>query len=363
MTDGVETTAARDEALAARRERALRHMLEAASESIFFASAAGHVAWANAMAEQTFGYGRGELVGVAVDALVPEELRSAHARHRASYIADPRPRRVETQALQALRKDGTRFPVEVSLSTMDGEDGPLVVLFISDISRRRESEARIAAYQKNLQQMAFAATVAEEQQRRALAAELHDNVGQALALALLRFKSALPAASGAVAKELAEGIRLVDAALRDTRELTFELSPPVLYDLGLPAAVGWLGEQLERRHHLRVRVRHEEPWERLGDDVERLAFRSVRELLTNVVKHAMTGEVTVTLRRDGAHLGVVVHDDGAGFDPAELEGRARSFGLFSVREQVQHVGGTFALESAPGRGTRVTLHLPIASSG
>lgn len=347
------------DAAARRSERTLREMLNAASEAIVMSDWAGRITYANAMAARTFGYGSGELVGASIDALVPEAKRAAHVEERANFLSGSEPRLMGRDA-HGRRKDGSLFPAEISLSVMVGEEGPLAVAFIADVTARREAEARIQAYKSALQQMAFDAALSEERQRRRIAADLHDNIGQALALAMLRFK-ALRAEAGGQGSELAEGIGLVERALADMRSLTFELSPPVLYDLGLPAALAWLGEQFEERHHLRVAVHVQEPLARLADQTAAVLFRAVRELLTNVVKHAHAPSAAVRLASPDSTFVVQVEDRGAGFDASRLEdyGATRGFGLFSVREQVTQLGGTLQATSKVGVGTKVELRIPL----
>lgn len=356
----------RSDAAVRRSERALREMLGAASEAILIANGGGIITYANEMAARTFGYQLDELPGLSIEKLVPED----DAHHAEQELLEAQAggntpshglAAATNREVRARRKDGTRFPAEVGLSVMEGEQGPLVVAFVSDVTARHESEARISAYKKNLQEMAFDAALVEERQRRKLAIDLHDNIGQTLALAQIRLKAAQPFIEGAPAKDLGEGIKLINVAITDTRELTFELSPPVLYDLGLPAAVSWLGEQLEGQHHLHVEVEADQPFEKLEDETAGLLFRAVREMLTNVVKHAKVNEAAVSLHRHDDKLTVVISDEGSGFDPARLKSyeAAKGFGLFSVREQILRLGGIFEANSSPGRGTRITLQIPL----
>lgn len=352
----------RSDAAVRRSERALREMLGAASEAILIAAGNGLITYANEMAARTFGYRIEELVGLPIEKLVPEDKRAVHVKDREGFQSAPVAGVMgANREVQGRRKDGTHFPAEVGLSVMEGEQGPQVVAFISDVTARRESEARISAYKKNLQEMAFDAALVEERERRKLAADLHDNIGQTLALAQLRLKAAQAKVEGDAAKDLAEGISLIGVALTDTRELTFELSPPVLYDLGLPAAVAWLGEQLETQHHLHVTVEADQPFEKVEDETAALLFRAVRELLTNVIKHAKTPQARVALHRVDSTLAVTVEDHGTGFDPARLKNyeAAKGFGLFSVREQMTRLGGTFEATSSPAEGTRIVLQVPL----
>ncbi len=351
----------RGDAAVRRSERALREMLGAASEAILIANGNGLITYANEMAARTFAYPLEELTGLSIERLVPEERLDERGH---DGFASPSSLGVMggNREVRGRRKDGTLFPAEVGLSVMEGEQGPLVVAFVSDVTARHEAEARIRAYKKNLQEMAFDAALVEERSRRKLAADLHDNIGQTLALAQIRLKAAQSRLeTGGAAKDLAEGIKLIGVALTDTRELTFELSPPVLYDLGLPAAVAWLGEQLEAQHNLRVEVEADVPFGKLEDETAGLLFRAVREMLTNVVKHAKTPKAAVSVHRVDGTLRVVVEDEGTGFDPNRLKSyeAAKGFGLFSVREQITRLGGTFEAASSPEQGTRITLQIPL----
>jgi CheY-like chemotaxis protein/two-component sensor histidine kinase len=166
-----------------------------------------------------------------------------------------------------------------------------------------------------------------------------------------------------LAKALAETDEALDQSLRYTRSLMAELSPRVLYELGLPPALQWLGEQM-RQHGLAVEVSSETDGVALQENQAVFMFQCVRELLWNVIKHAQTEKATVTYKLDSGELTVMVADGGKGFDPASLQ-RAGStteqFGLFSVRERLELQGGSFELSSSPGQGTRVILRLPIAT--
>jgi signal transduction histidine kinase len=147
----------------------------------------------------------------------------------------------------------------------------------------------------------------------------------------------------------------------EIRTLSFELSPPVLYDLGLPDALSWLTEDVERRYGIKVELADDESQKPLGHVAAALVFRAIRELLTNVFKHAKCPACTVSMRRDGADLHIEVRDHGTGFDVygAEQESPGRGFGLSSVREQISRIGGQVAVASALGKGTRVSLRVPL----
>ena len=342
-------------------EIGVREMLTTAAEAILMSDGAGHIVFANQAAAHVFGFATNEMLGVSVDTLVPERLRGHHAQHRADYIATPSPRPMgRDRELVGRRKDGTEFAIEVVLGSMAREGGPLVVSFIADITRRRESEKKLRDYQAKLQHMVFDAALTEERERRRIAADLHDRIGQSLALAQIKLTSIRETVTGAPRTAIDEAIELLAQSVVDTRTLTFELSPPVLYDLGLKEALSWLVEDVEKRHGIRIELCDDEAHKPLDDATAALVFRAVRELLMNVFKHAKVPTAKVSLRRTGDHIDIDVEDKGVGFDPDDtLHSGAGGFGLFSVREQISRLGGTVNVASAPRQGTRVSMRVPL----
>jgi two-component system, chemotaxis family, CheB/CheR fusion protein len=344
---------------ATRSEEALREMLGAAANPILMTDKEGRIVFANAAAHRTFLHEPGELLGTPLDGLVPERLRPQHSLHRAAFFSAAVARTMGRPGMDlvARRKDGTEFPLEVTLSPLRvGASGPLVVAFLSDIGERKETERKILDYQEKLHRMAFDAVLGEERERRRIAADLHDGVGQTLALAQIKLDSTRSLVAGQAGSTIEECVRLVEQSIAETRSLTFDLSPPILYDLGLLPAIRWLAEQIEKRYGVHVEVEGDDRLE-MDPEVAALVFRSVRELLTNVCKHASTPAAKVTLQPGVDRVGIVVEDTGLGFDPAETPS---GFGLFSARSRIHRLGGTVEIQAAPGQGTRVSLSVPLS---
>jgi len=201
----------------------------------------------------------------------------------------------------------------------------------------------------------------EDRQRRQIAQALHDTVGQSLAfskreLALLRQRG-----PEEVRERLQEVCQQLDEAIKQTRDLTFELSPSTLYSLGLQPALEELAEQFAESEGFHCRVLGPEECGPLSEQMQSLLYRSVREMLVNVAKHADARNVEITLSCREQNLQIAVQDDGKGFDPAILDGRGKGggFGILSVRERLARAGGAFAIESQAGKGTRVTMVVPV----
>jgi signal transduction histidine kinase len=172
--------------------------------------------------------------------------------------------------------------------------------------------------------------------------------------------------SSKVAKDLQEISDLVAQTIKSTRNLTFELSPPVLYELGFEPALEWLTKQVRQQHGLLTEFTDDGQAKPLDDDISVLLFQAVRELLVNVVKHSKAKNVAVSARMLDREVQVSVEDDGVGFDTSlasSVDHSTNGFGLFSIHQRLGHIGGHLDIESEPGKGTRISLVAPINHKG
>jgi PAS domain S-box-containing protein len=237
------------------------------------------------------------------------------------------------------------------------------VAVFENISDRKLAEERMAAYQRYLRALGRKLATVEDNERRRIAADLHDDVVQSLAAAQLRLQMVDPAAlPPPAAASLTEALRLVQAAVHDTRSLMFDISPPPLYELGLEAAVEWLAEKFGRENSLAVSVDADPKPIPLATETRGILFRAIRELLVNVVKHARAQRAEVAIHCEDGGVRVEVADDGCGFDREKAQA-ARStlggFGLFEVRERLDYIGGSLQIESPAAGGTRAILRVPL----
>jgi two-component system CheB/CheR fusion protein len=338
-----------------------REVLAGAAEGVLMVDEAGRLRFVNRSAAAIFGYESEELLGGSVEVLVPESLREHHATQREGYMLAPSLRVMgRSREVLGRRKDGAELPIEVRLSPVAQLGGAVVVAFVTDITERRAAEKKILAYQDELRRMSFDAAVTEERERRHIAAELHDRMGQGLALTQMKLNSVREEIHGEARSAVDGAIELLGQAIVDARTLIFELSPPILYDLGLEEAIAWLAEDLEKRHGIKIEVTDDGTTKPLDDAAKGVAFRAVRELLMNVLKHAKAPAARVVVTRSKDDCRIDVEDRGAGFDPdATLEPGSGGFGLFSARAQIARLGGRLEIQSAPGRGTLATVRVPL----
>jgi signal transduction histidine kinase len=233
-----------------------------------------------------------------------------------------------------------------------------------EVAERKRAESQIMAYQERLRSATAELSMSEERQRRQIAATLHDAVGHRLAVAVMKLRGLLDEDVSGRAPEIVRACELIEQAIGHTRSLTLQLSPPVLYELGLEAAVEWLAEEVEAETGLAVTVEDDGLPKPTDDQVRSLVFSSVRELLVNVVKHARARTARVSIGRDGNHVRVTVADDGIGCDGGRAHAAApgsSGFGLFNIRERLSHLGGRFDLDAGTDGGCRATLVAPLTS--
>ena len=235
---------------------------------------------------------------------------------------------------------------------------------VEDITEQKKAEEKIQSYQKQLRSLASDLSLAEEQERRRIATMLHDHIGQILAISKIKLGALLQsAANDGFLEQLEEVREHVEQAIQYTRSLTFELSPPILYDLGLESALEWLTEQIKEQHGISCDFETDNTPKPVRDEIRIVLFSAVRELLMNVAKHALAKTAKVTIRRVNENIVVHVADNGTGFTVSKMNfylDENKGFGLFSIRERLRHLGGQMDVRSAKGRGTRVILTAPLA---
>ncbi|MFA6004185.1 MAG: sensor histidine kinase [Elusimicrobiota bacterium] len=228
-------------------------------------------------------------------------------------------------------------------------------------SELEKLNAALRSQQEQLRSMAAQLSLAEERERRSIAANLHDHIGQTLAMAKIKLAGlARTATAEPSARGLSELKDLIDESIQYTRSLTFELSSPLLYELGLASAVEALAEQLQDKYGVAIAVESDCP-NLPGEELKVVLFKAIRELLMNAIKHAHARRIRIILSRTGPALEARVEDDGRGFDAAlaAVPGRSCGFGLFSIREGMRHCGGRIDIRSRPGQGTQAVLTAPL----
>jgi PAS domain S-box-containing protein len=305
------------------------------------------------------GFTREELIGHNARLLYLSEVEYQRVgREKYGQIREQGTGTVETQW---CRKDGRVLDILLSSTPLSQEDWTLGVTFTAlDITERKN-------YQSRLRSLAQQLSIAEERERRRVAVGVHDDIGQKLVLAKLELQSLQTSLNtGPTTEAISRICGLIDETMHEARTLAFDLSNPVLYEVGFEAAVeSWLARQAKEVSDIDYQVTTRQGRVKMEKDIQVILFRIVREILTNIIKHAQASFIDVTIENaPRRRLRVTVTDNGVGFDIQRLNWgteRSAGLGLFSVRERLEHLGGCLGLQSAPGQGTTVTLEIPTSS--
>jgi PAS domain S-box-containing protein len=263
------------------------------------------------------------------------------------------------------RPNGTKLFVSESAFAVKNAKGRILYYegTAQDITKRKEAEEQLMLYQQQLRSLASELSLAEERLRRRIAAELHDHIAQNLAISKIKLESLTGETEPVLTKSLKEVIDLLSQTIDASRSLTFEISPPVLYELGFEAAIGWLARQTRQRFGLDIEFIDDKNPKPLDTDIRVLLFQAVRELLVNVVKHAKAKKAKVYADFVDGNIQITVEDDGVGFDITNLnpakDFTKGGFGLFNIRERLDQVGGSVIIHSGLKKGTKIILTAPI----
>lgn len=364
QTSRVERLVAARTAEVKESEERLRTITDTALDAVVMMEPDGSVAYWNPAAEQMFGYGRSEVLGRDVhEMLAPDEYRERTAlglrRFAETGEGNLLGRLLE---LEAVRKDGTRFPIEISVAPIHVDGGWGAVAIVRDITQRRAAEAALRKEQALLRQL----LEFEERERKLMAYEIHDGLVQQITGAHLTLQSLPQVLTGDDASargrlEAADG--LLREAVAEARRIISGLRPPILDESGIEPAVAHLIEQQKRRGPPQIELVSELKDRRFTPLVETAIFRIVQEALNNACRYSHSDRVRVELRCEEDRLHVEVRDWGQGFDPARVG--ADHFGLQGIQERARLLEGSAEVHSVPGQGTtiRVTLPTRFSSNG
>jgi len=340
-------------------EERYRLMAESVQDVIFSLDKEGRLLYANRRAEMLSGHPLAELRGRRCLEYLSSRNRRSIERLLARSLSAELHRGLELEVELKPRSGALRI-LEVKLVQVFNSSGRLQFFGVArDITQRKQAEKQLLEYQDQLRYLASELSLAEARERKRIAADLHDRIGQALALTRIKLGT-LKAGTTSTAKiaNIEETIRLIEVTIKEVRTLLFELSSPLLYEVGLKAAVEQLAEQIQEQYGLHVSLEDDGADKPLSIDGSVVLFQAVRELMLNVVKHAAARRVRVSMSRFNGSISILVEDDGAGFNVphrAFRPGKQGGYGLFSIRERLEYLGGSLVIESDPGHGTRATL--------
>jgi PAS domain S-box-containing protein len=342
-------------------EMRYRRLFETAQDGILILNAdTGQINDVNPFLTDLLGYSRKQLLGNRLWDIVPfKDVGASKAEfrdlQRESYV------RYDDIPLET--RDGRAINVEFVSNIYQVNGDRVVQCNIRDITKRRRTEEKLKEYDRKLQVLSRRLVAAQETERRNIARELHDEIGQSLTVIQLNLQALLQSPGQRTpASRLQESLEVVDHVLEQVQDIALNLRQLILDDLGLEPALRWFTARQAALIGLQIRF-HADPLEqRLNPVIETECFRVAQEALTNVVRHAGAKTVSVELRREAGKLHLRVHDDGIGFDVGAVREQAlrgASLGLLSMEERAALAGGGLEYKSAPKQGTEVHAWFPL----
>jgi PAS domain S-box-containing protein len=338
-----------------------RRLFETAQDGILILNAdTGQIDDVNPFLTDMLGYTREQLLGNKLWEIGPfKDIKASKAEFRELQ----REAYVRYEDLPLETSNGKSINVEFVSNVYQVNGGKVIQCNIRNITERKQAEAKRKEYSRKLQVLSRRLVEAQETERRNIARELHDEIGQALTVMQLNLQAMLQSPGAeALTPRLDESLKVVERVLEQVQDISLDLRPSILDDLGLEPALRWYTDRQAALVELKVEFHADRLEQRLDPVIETECFRVAQEALTNVVRHAQAKVVTVELRKEEGQLHLCVCDDGIGFDVAAIREKAvhgASLGLLSMEERAALAGGGLEFKSTPGQGTDVQAWFPL----
>lgn len=334
-------------------------LLDSAMDAIVTVDEAQNIVLYNQAAEKIFGWPTAQILGRPLAQLIPERFHAEHRAHvtRFGSTGVSNRRMGDGTVLYGLRADGQEFPMEASISQLATADGRLFTVILRDVTQRVRAQEDLSAF-------AAEAHAIREGEKTRIARELHDELAQsltALKMDTIWLRDHLSATPEPIAAKLGGMLSMLDTTVAATRRIASDLRPLLLDDLGLVPAIEWLVHNFTQRTGVACTLAADDELQ-LQEPYATAVFRIVQESLANVAKHAQATQVQVQVDRSPHAVILRVSDNGQGFAVAAPR-KPHSLGLMGLRERAQLLKGSIVIESAPGRGTRIEVQIPLTGAG
>ncbi|OGL44024.1 MAG: hypothetical protein A2W05_06070, partial [Candidatus Schekmanbacteria bacterium RBG_16_38_10] len=351
-----------EEMLTASEEK-YRQIVETAREGIWVLDTRMRTTYVNKQITEMLGYSEAEMLGKTIfDFMDNTELHT-----KKQNLEQQKSGLKEIDDLHLLRKDGSDLWVIVSMSTMLDENSSFIGSFamVTDITKRKEIEGKLNRAMSRMETLSKLLIESQEAERRRIARELHDEIGQSLTALKINFQSV----QSLHKKEkniphIKDGIEIIDRLIEQVRNLSFDLRPSMLDDLGLVSALKWYAEHTVKHSGIKVKFIANNVNGNLSPDIETTCFRVATEALTNVIRHSKAKEVNIELYEQDNELHLFIKDDGVGFDPEKIRAKVlqgKSLGLLGMEERIFLIHGNLKLKSVLNQGTEVHARFPLTT--
>jgi PAS domain S-box-containing protein len=345
-----------------------RGIIHNAGDAIISTDAAQTILQANPAAAAMFGTTVSAMRGATLDKFIPRDLRTLGEQQTVGHFGDTgihlrmMGRRAIDHAVTGLKANGERFPLEGSVASQSEDGATVYTIILRDITERKQVHEQLERSFSQLRQLSATLQTIREEERKHIARELHDDLGQLLAalrldLTLLQQHAEPTPASARILDNMDE---LILTAITSLRRIAGNLRPRALDEGGLYFALQSLRQEFVQRHGVNVELLADEAELTLDDVYSTAIYRIVQESLTNIARHAQARNVTVSLHRVDSELALAIQDDGRGIEESDMD-KASSFGLLGMRERVWNLHGAINIGANDGgsRGTRIDVVLPL----
>ena len=316
---------------------------------------------------EMLGYSRDEMIGRPLTDFLNQTDLDTYRRQMVGRI------RGESgfYEMSWLRKDGQAIFTLVSSKPIFAERRQFKGSFavITGITDRKRAEEALRESEKQLRHLSSQLLTAQETERKRISRELHDELGQALTVMKLRLnfiEKNLSDRQGGIKEECQRAIEYIDQVIEDVRRLSRDLSPMILEDFGLSAAIRWVINNFAKRYTIKVALTMIDIDSLISQESYTIVYRIIQEALTNIGKHSDARNVSLSIERDSGLVSFLIEDDGKGFNPVEAVTRGpeeKGLGLATMRGRAQMLGGTLTIQSEEGKGTRIAMNIPINDGG
>ena len=311
------------------------------------------------------GYEQSELIGTLGFNIIHQEDVSYFTESIKNRALKKVPN--DTFIFRILHKRGNILWLECSISVIYlGEEIDYILTSSRDVTDKIKAKKEIQDYQASLQELTTEITLIEEKQKKEIASNIHDHLSQSLVISNMKLKELRKNPElKKIKTELDFIYEHVAEALENSRKITSELSPPILYQLGIIEALYWLLENIENKHNIECKINHDIDELQLDDVKSILLYRSIQELINNILKYAKATLIVINLSTNKDGLEIEIKDNGVGFDITKLNNfytrreNGSGFGLFTVKERIRNIDGNFKISSEINKGTTVIIFIPI----
>jgi PAS domain S-box-containing protein len=337
-------------------------------DAVIVADADGSITLLSAAAENLTGWTTEEALGQKVSEvfrLVDAETHKEARRPFFGSCGDGMSAQLSAGSALLIGKNGSEIPIEGNVAAIKDTQGTItgLVLLFRDISQRKQAESELRGSREQLRALSARLQSVREDERGRIAREIHDELGQALTglkMDLAWLAKRFPPGHPQLVEKAQSIMELVDHTIQSVRELATELRPSVLDDLGLIAAIEWQAEEFQARTEIQCHCDIQSEHLDLNPTQATALFRILQETLTNITRHAKATRVDIRFEQRDCNLVLEVRDNGRGISAAEISA-PKSLGLLGIRERALMVGGEVSIRGEPGKGTTVTVSVPVAT--